>query len=75
VVKLAKEDERLEDSLVLRDQFAVRASASYSRPAGDSEANGIKPALPDDMALMRRAINVNLHMRRTKTWRPTAACN
>jgi small subunit ribosomal protein S15 len=31
------------------------------------EGNGLKPALPDDMvALMRRAINVNLHMQENK---------
>jgi len=70
VVKLAKEGQTASKiGLILRDQYAV---PSVRLATGKTmyeilEANGLKPALPDDMvALMRRAINVNLHLAENK---------
>jgi small subunit ribosomal protein S15 len=70
VVKLAKEGmTAAKIGIVLRDQYAVPSV----RLATDKtmyeilEANGLRPALPDDLvALMRRAINVNGHMAENK---------
>jgi small subunit ribosomal protein S15 len=66
VVKLAKEGTTASKiGMVLRDQYAV---PSVRLATGKTmyeilEQNGVKPALPDDLtALMRRAINVNLHI-------------
>jgi len=66
VVKLAKEGQSASKiGLILRDQYAV---PSVRLATGKTmyellDANGLRPALPDDLvALMRRAINVNLHL-------------
>ncbi|HTY47351.1 MAG TPA: 30S ribosomal protein S15 [Methanomassiliicoccales archaeon] len=66
VVKLAKEGMTASKiGLTLRDQYAVPSVrlATGKTMLEIIEANGLRPALPDDLvALMRRAINVNLHM-------------
>jgi len=66
VVKLAKEGMAASKiGMTLRDQYAV---PSVRLATGKTmyeilDANGLRPSLPDDLvALMRRAINVNLHM-------------
>ncbi|HVO77443.1 MAG TPA: 30S ribosomal protein S15 [Methanomassiliicoccales archaeon] len=70
VVKLAKEGMTASKiGMVLRDQYAV---PSVRLATGKTmyeilEQNGVRPALPDDLvALMRRAINVNLHLTENK---------
>ncbi len=70
VVKLAKEGMPASKiGMVLRDQYAVPSV----RLATDKtmyeilEQNGVKPALPDDLvSLMKRAININLHITENK---------
>ena len=66
VVKLSKEGMTASKiGMTLRDQYAV---PSVRLATGKTmyeilDANGLRPSLPDDLvALMRRAINVNLHM-------------
>ena len=70
VVKLAKEGHpAAKIGLVLRDQHAVPSTrlATGKTMYEILEENGLKAALPDDLvALMRRAINVNLHMSENK---------
>jgi small subunit ribosomal protein S15 len=70
VVKLAKEGMTSPKiGLVLRDNYAV---PSVRLATGKTmyeilQENDMKPEIPDDlMALMRRAINVNLHMQENK---------
>lgn len=70
VVKLAKEGQSASKiGLILRDQYAV---PSVRLATGKTMyeilgENGLKPALPDDLlALMKRAINVNLHLTENK---------
>lgn len=70
VVKLAKEGMTSSKiGLILRDNYAV---PSVRLATGKTmyeilQENGMKPDIPDDlMALMRRAINVNLHMQENK---------
>ncbi len=70
VVNLAKEGmNAAKIGLVLRDQYAVPSVrlATGKTMLEILEGNGLRPALPDDMvALMRRALNVNLHMQENK---------
>ena len=66
VVKLAKEGMTASKiGMVLRDQYAVPSVrlATGKTMLEILEQNGLKQALPDDLvALMRKAINVSLHM-------------
>ncbi|MDD1769615.1 MAG: 30S ribosomal protein S15 [Methanomassiliicoccales archaeon] len=66
VVKLAKEGMTASKiGMVLRDQYAVPSVrlATGKTMLEILEQNGLEQALPDDLvALMRRAINVSLHM-------------
>jgi small subunit ribosomal protein S15 len=70
VVKLAKEGMTASKiGLVLRDNYAV---PSVRLATGKTmyeilQESDMKPEIPDDlMALMRRAINVNIHMQENK---------
>jgi small subunit ribosomal protein S15 len=66
VVRLAKEGMTASKiGMVLRDQYAVPSVrlATGKTMLEILEQNGLKQALPDDLvALMRKAINVSLHM-------------
>ncbi len=66
VVRLAKEGMTASKiGMVLRDQYAVPSVrlATGKTMLEILEQNGLEQALPDDLvALMRRAINVSLHM-------------
>jgi small subunit ribosomal protein S15 len=70
VVRLAKEGMTASKiGMVLRDQYAVPSVrlATGKTMLEILEQNGLKQPLPDDLvALMRKAINVSLHMSENK---------